>query len=79
MKNHLTSPRVRFNFGYHDGAANKRANRQAMWLKCYQGNGSMGSHYDKIYVEGYWQGHEAQAAGQYMESSQAAWSARSSK
>lgn len=71
----LASPRFRFNSGFHDGASNRKAGREPMWRKPW---GAV-AHFDKIYVEGYVAGEQAVAAGEYNESSKAAWKARRAK
>lgn len=49
--------RVRFNWGFHDGASAAKNNREPMWEK--------GSHFDRAYEAGYWMGHKEFQEGKY--------------
>lgn len=64
-------PRTRFNWGFHDGAADQRGNHVALWNR-----GAVARHFDQTYVAGYYAGQDAVKAGLPTESSQAAWEAR---
>ena len=61
----LAAPRVRFNFGYHDGADAQRAARRPAW--------KYGEHFDTSYEAGYWAGYEAAKLGRPTDCSAAAW------
>lgn len=62
-----TEPRIRFNWGYHDGAmeAQKRG-----WDR------SLKPHFDQIYIEGYQAGRSDFLNGIYAGDSTEAWRAR---
>ena len=62
-----TEPRIRFNWGYHDGA-HEAQNR--MWDR------SLKSHFDKIYIQGYQAGRSDFLNGIYNQDSTEAWRAR---
>ena len=62
------TPRVRFNSGYHDGAA------EASWGKVRP----MRGHFDKIYAQGYEFGVEDFHEGKDTSSSDDAWKSRAS-
>jgi hypothetical protein len=64
-------PRIRFNWGFHDGAADQRSGFVALWNR-----GAVAHHFDRTYVEGYYAGRDAVKAGLPTESSQPAWEAR---
>ena len=64
----LESPRVRFNWGYHDGAL------EASWGKVR----SMSRHFDKIYAQGYEFGVEDFHEGKDTSNSNDAWKSRTS-
>lgn len=64
-------PRVRFNYGFHDGAADQARGFVAFWNR-----GPVARHFDQVYVEGYYAGQDAVKAGRSTESSQSAWEAR---
>jgi hypothetical protein len=66
----LKSPRVRFNWGYHDGASDYARKRPRKWLH--------GHPHDKVYGQGYDYGYEDAMEGTYSESSDAAWASRAS-
>jgi len=70
-----SSDRVRFNWGYHDGAIACRGLRATI-----DRNGFgviMAKHNDKVYAHGYKSGFSAQQSGVYAENSDAAWAGRS--
>ena len=69
-KSILESPRVRFNWGYHDGASDFLNRRRRKWLN--------GHPHDKTYGQGYDYGYEDALRGEYSESSEAAWKSRTS-
>jgi len=58
-----TTPRIRFNWGYHNGA-------NGFNLK---NAGYLYTHFDKTYLKGWQLGHRDKAAGNYNENSSAAW------
>ena len=60
-----TEPQIRFNWGYHDGAADAERNRTAEWAGK--------PHFDPTYEAGYHAGHADQAAGTYTGWSASAW------
>jgi hypothetical protein len=64
-KSTLDQPRIRFNWGFHDGAEHRR-NRVR----------NVSGHFDRIYAEGYRAGVSAAASGENTESSASAWKAR---
>ena len=73
-----TSPRIRFNWGYHDGAGDV-ANRRE--IKVYGRTSRMtGKPWkpDKIYLQGYEYGVEDARNGVYTGNSDAAWKSRTS-
>ena len=66
-----TEPRIRFNWGYHDGARDEQKNQLPMW----EGKG----HFDKIYVEGYKAGRTDVQREEYQGDSSQAWKNRPSR
>lgn len=61
----LNRPRIRFNWGFHDGAGDHA-----------KGTGrSMADHFDRVYAAGYVAGFQARADGLSCTSSQDAWEA----
>jgi hypothetical protein len=62
------SPRIRFNWGYHDGANEAKRERIR----------NVAGHYDKVYAQGYRYGVEDQTAGVYQGNSDKAWTERAS-
>jgi ribosome modulation factor len=61
-------PRIRFNWGYHDGANAAKQKRPYKY-----------KHFDKVWLAGWQAGYEDERAGNYRESSDAAWSAARKK
>lgn len=61
----MKSPRIRFNWGYHDGA-------QTVLRHWRRHN----SHFDKIYFQGYQAGLRDAQSGTYVEDSTQAWKER---
>jgi hypothetical protein len=64
------TPRIRFNWGFHDGAADQRRGFVALWNR-----GAVVHHHDGTYLAGYRAGQDAVKAGLSTESSDAAWAA----
>ena len=62
-------PRLRFNWGYHDGAGDVQHRRRVR---------SMTDHYGKIYAQGYEFGTEDAKNDAYTGDSEAAWKSRTS-
>ena len=65
----LDNQRIRFNWGYHDGASDVRngyrtAEQQALFIE---------HHFDRAYADGYRAGLTDQAAGKYANNSNDAW------
>jgi hypothetical protein len=58
------SDRVRFNWGYHDGAFDVRCGRAPVWSA---------PHYDRVYETGYYYGRNAYLHDEPTESSDHAW------
>jgi len=71
MPRQTTSPkfddRIRFNWGFHDGANDAEDRRLPR---------EMDSHFDRIYAAGYVDGYRVVLAGQDRSSSEPAWTAR---
>lgn len=65
----LDAPRIRFNWGFHDGAAESRRNRIR----------NVSRHFDRIYAEGYQAGVSAAQRGDNTDSSAPAWKNRRPK
>jgi hypothetical protein len=65
----LDDPRIRFNWGFHDGAHARRDNLKA-WgdVEAFSRR-----HFDRVYGAAYLAGYEAQRAGTYTGNSDAAW------
>lgn len=74
MAKHLTldSSRVRFNWGYHDGASDVEHDRVT------RKRSMMASHFDKIYAQGWEYGVEDAREGVYTGNSDEAWKSRAS-
>lgn len=68
-KHPLDEPRIRFNWGYHDGASDVRNNRHKSqeWFR---------NHFDKVYLQGYDVGRRDMQNGEYTENSTRAWNER---
>lgn len=68
-KHPLDDPRIRFNWGYHDGASDVRNNRHKSdeWFR---------KHFDKVYLQGYAAGWRDMQNGEYQENSTRAWNER---
>lgn len=49
--------RIRFNWGFHDGASAAKTNRKNEWEK--------GEHFDEVYEAGFWSGYEEFKKGEY--------------
>lgn len=59
-----TDEQIRFNHGFHDGAADARARRKPMWTS---------PHFDRVYESGHDAGVAAVAAGADTDTSAFAW------
>jgi hypothetical protein len=59
---------TRFNWGFHDGAADQRSGFVALWNR-----GPRPQHFDPIYFAGYSAGQDAVKAGESTELSTPAW------
>lgn len=66
----LDSPRIRFNWGFHDGAANHAGRSYTDAAEFAR------KHFDREYARGYLAGFEAAQRGESTESSEPAWKAR---
>ncbi len=66
MSNTTTPPRIRFNWGFHDGTADEAEGRRTPG----------GNHHDKVYFDGYRRGRRFQKEGRSTLLSDAAWAER---
>lgn len=64
---HKFEPRIRFNWGYHDGANDVIKGRRVR---------SMTGHFDRFYAQGYEAGVDDARAGDYCDDSSVAWAHR---
>lgn len=71
----LDSNRVRFNWGFHDGASEARQGRVASIRLTRWGPHWKAQHFDPIYVQGYEAGWDYYQAGKNWSSSLDAWEA----
>lgn len=68
------APRVRFNWGFHDGARDFRDNRpRTLRLDATHDLKNVGKEFDPDYFRGYSKGLEYARAGTYAENSDPAW------
>lgn len=65
----LDNQRIRFNWGYHDGASKESRNPST------DHSALIMHHFDRAYADGYLAGVLAQIRGEYADSSTAAWTA----
>jgi hypothetical protein len=68
----LTSDRVRFNYGYHDGAQHQRMNGEGASL--HERNGvSDADHFDQVWIRGFLAGRQDVRLGHNTDDSTEAW------